>query len=137
MIDDPILPTNLHGGRPRKAAALATWVSCGPGGSATTLTGMAPLRAQPYAPSRRRGGANLGVIASIAVTLLVAGCAAIPTATSAPASEHLEVGILLGELSEQKFEDQQLTSLVAQVMIDGQVVETVEYGEAMTGFPVT
>lgn len=80
------------------------------------------------------------MIASIAVTLLVAGCAATSsptTAASAPSSEHLEVGVLLGELSAQKFEDQQLTSLVAQVMIDGQVIDTVEYGEAMTGFPVT
>jgi D-alanyl-D-alanine carboxypeptidase len=44
---------------------------------------------------------------------------------------------MLIDLTQQEFEQKQLTSLVAQVMVDGRVVDTVAYGESMTGFPVT
>lgn len=80
------------------------------------------------------------MLTSIAVTLLVAGCTAAPSpaaTTSAPPGEHAAAGLLLADLSKQEFDDHRLTSLVAQVMIDGHVIGTVAYGEAMTGIPVT
>ncbi|MBP1324886.1 CubicO group peptidase (beta-lactamase class C family) [Leucobacter exalbidus] len=91
---------------------------------------------------RRRSVGVLGALASLTISLLIAGCAVAPsTGTAATiranAEEHAEVGALLGELASQEFEDKKLTSLVAQVMIDGESVDTVAYGEAMTGFPVT
>lgn len=84
---------------------------------------------------RRRRAWRSAALSVLVVALVVTGCAAVPEQADTAPKELPHTP--LKELSQQEFEEHQLTSLVAQVMIDGQVVDTVALGEAMTGFPVT
>lgn len=101
------------------------------------------LERMPSAARRRHLRAPRStLIATLAGALIITGCTAAPVAeTSAENAVETELdratSILLEDLSQQEFDDHAFTSLVAQVMIDGRVIETVAIGDAMTGFPVT
>ena len=105
----------------------------------------------PQSPlSYRRVSLRSALLAGLAATILFTGCAAADgstggrdpldqptTDTDAPGATDRITARELESLSQQQFERHALTSLAAQVMIDGQEVATVTLGEAMTGFPVT
>ncbi len=78
------------------------------------------------------------LLATLTGALLATGCTPAPAADTTVQTEFdRTTSALLEDLSQQQFEDHAFTSLVAQIMIDGRVIETVALGDAMTGFPVT
>lgn len=90
------------------------------------------------APHRRRRAPRAALIVVLAGTLIVTGCTTAPIAESTAQTDLANAtSILLDDLSHQEFEDHGFTSLAAQVMVDGRVIETVALGDAMTGFPIT
>jgi len=112
-------------------------------GRACSLLDMGHSRARSVALSRWCGA----IATALAMALVATGCTGggAPSGEgSAPTSRSVvgdgddrAVGALLGATTQKAFNDGHFTSLVAQVMIDGRVVDTVTYGDAMTGFPVT
>lgn len=113
---------------------------------------MTPLRAPSSASFRRASALRTAVLTVFAAALVVTGCTtnsgsaggqdpAEDVASSTPTAAQLEAdqatSNLLEVLSQEEFEEHQFTSLAAQVMVDGRVIDTVVLGEAMTGFPVT
>lgn len=103
---------------------------------------MGTLRAFTIGRRRRRHALRTGAAVALATALALTGCtgssgpehAPSPTAQSA---EDAAISTLLTDLTQQEFAQKHFTSLVAQVMVDGRVIDTVTYGESMTGFPVT
>lgn len=108
---------------------------------------MRTIRYPKHWPSLRRVSLRSAVLAGLAVPLVVSGCTAPsesagvqdrPTAeTDAPVAADRITATELESLALEHLDRHALTSLVAQVAIDGTEVATVTLGEAMTGFPVT
>ena len=93
-------------------------------------------RPSSSSPLRRRAALRSSVVAALVAALVLTGCTPAPsTPDEDPAAAA--IATMLDEVTQQEFTEHQFTSLVAQVMIDGQVISTVTLGEEMTGFPVT
>ena len=93
-------------------------------------------RVLPFSPSRRRVALRSGIAVAFVAVLALTGCT--PAASGAaenPASD--KIATTLDEVSQEEFTDHEFTSLVAQVMVEGEVISTVTLGEEMTGFPIT
>lgn len=111
---------------------------------------MRTYRGQQSPLSSRRFSLRSAILAGFAVALVVSGCTTAGGSaggqdpfdqpaeeTEAPVTTDRITAAQLESLAYEHFDNHALTSMVAQVVIDGREVATVTLGEAMTGFPVT